>query len=144
MKASDFYKKLGLGDSDMENARKWVSYKTFAEAVPQLTLEEFVSTVYKQVVINNTKPHRWFSERYLSSEYFYSDIEAEDKYITEFAKRILVVQQVINKEHTHIFEFTVLLVTHITMERKVFPKSVLEFLNKVYKTKGDLGNIYTK
>ena len=61
MNASDLFKELGLGDSDMESAREWVNYKHFSKTVPDvLTLSEYLDTVYKKAVTMDAKPHQPF------------------------------------------------------------------------------------
>ena len=70
MNPKDFFKELGLGDDDLQQAREWVSYKKFASSVPDvLKLDEYVNTVYKHAVDKDAKPHQWFSERYMKEKY---------------------------------------------------------------------------
>ena len=144
MKPSELFNALGIDDPDMENAREIVTYKRFEEAVPDLlTLEEFVACIYKKVVSDDSKPHRYFSERYLTTEYFHTDIDASRKYISEFLNNMLVLQQCIDEvKYKYIVEFIRLVVVHLGSEKKVLPKQVLEFLNKIHKTKGDLDDTY--
>jgi|10_taG_2_1085330.scaffolds.fasta_scaffold00121_27 hypothetical protein len=144
IKPSKLFEALGIGDPDMETAREWVTYKRFEEAVPDLlTLEEFVTCIYKKVVSDDSKPHRWFSERYLTTEYFHTDIDATREYISEFLNNMLVLQQRIDRvKYKHLVEFIRLVVVHLGSEKKVLPKQVLEFLNKIHKTKGNLDDTY--
>ena len=70
MNTSDFFNELGLGDPDMDKAREWVSYRKFANSVPDiLTLDEYIDTIYKKVITDNAKPHMWFSQRYMVAKY---------------------------------------------------------------------------
>ena len=146
LKPSELFNALGIGDPDMKTARETVTYKQFKDAVPDLlTLEEYVTCIYKNVTDDDSKPHRYFSERYLTTEYFHTDIDASHNYISEFLNNMLVLQQRIDKvKHKHLVEFIRLLVVHLGSEKKVLPKQVLEFLNKIHKTKGNLEDTYNK
>ena len=80
MNPKDFFKELGLGDEDLQQAREWVSYKKFASSVPDvLQLEEYVNTVYKHAVDKDAKPHQWFSERYMKEKWLTEDIFISDE-----------------------------------------------------------------
>ena len=144
LKPSELFNALGIGDPVMKTARETVTYKQFKDAVPDLlTLEEFVVCIYKKVVSNDSKPHRYFSERYLTTEYFHTDIDASRKYISEFLNNMLVLQQCIDDvKYKHLAEFIRLVALHLKTKQKVLPKQVLEFLNKIHKTKGDLDDTY--
>ena len=146
MKPSEFFKKLGLDDvtGSYNKNSSTCDYNTFQGAVPDtLTLEEFVNTIYKKVVRDNSIPHRYFSERYIRSEYLYTDIHASSVYVLEFTNKILLLQQRIDRvKYKHLVEFIRLVVVHLASEKKVLPKQVLEFLNKIHKTKGNLDDTY--
>lgn len=139
METSEFFKQLGLGDPDMEEAREWVSYTKFEEAVPDiLTLSEFVDTVLKKTVTDNAKPHLWFSERYMVSRYLQSNEPASDDYIEQFNSRIVVLKDKLTSSddtYNHIHKFLDVLVEQIHTKRMIFPKEVLEYLNQLYKGK---------
>jgi len=139
METSEFFKQLGLGDPDMEEAREWVSYTKFEEAVPDiLTLSEFVDTVLKKTVTDNAKPHLWFSERYMVSRYLQSNEPASDDYIEQFNSRIVVLKDKLTSAddtYNHIHKFLDVLVEQIHTKRMIFPKEVLEYLNQLYKGK---------
>jgi len=139
METSEFFKQLGLGDPDMEEAREWVSYTKFEEAVPDiLTLSEFVDTVLKKTVTDNAKPHLWFSERYMVSRYLQSNEPASDDYIEQFNSRIVVLKDKLTSSddtYNHIHKFLDVLVEQIHTKRMIFSKEVLEYLNQLYKGK---------
>lgn len=139
METSEFFKQLGLGDPDMEKAREWVSYSKFEEAVPDiLTLSEFVDTVLKKSVMDNAKPHLWFSERYMVSKYISSNQPATDDYIEKFDTKILHLKESIADEpnYEHIHRFIEVLSNEVHTKRNILPKEVLEYLNELYKGKG--------
>lgn len=139
MESKDLFKQLGLGDPDLEEARKWVSYKKFEEAVPDiLTLSEFVDTVLKKAVGDDAKPHLWFSQRYMISKYVSTDTPASDEYINEMLNRFNILTKRIPNETNllHIHNFLNTLTEYLITNRRVLPKLVLEYLNELYKTKG--------
>ena len=139
MESNELFRELGLGDPEMEEARKWVSYKKFEEAVPDiLTLSEFVNTVMKKAVNDNAKPHLWFSQRYMISKYMASGTPATDEYTSEMMKRINILVKHIPNEtpYQHIHTFLNTLTEHLISTRHIMPKEVLEYLNELYKTKG--------
>lgn len=139
METSEFFKQLGLGDPDMEKAREWVSYTKFEEAVPDiLTLSEFVDTVLKKSVMDNAKPHQWFSERYMVGRYISSNQPATDEYIKKFDTKVSHLKESIPNEpnYEHIHRFIEVLSTEVHTKRNILPKEVLEYLNELYKGKG--------
>ena len=139
MKPNDLFEQLGLGDSEMESAREWVSYKKFEEAIPTvLLLDEYVDTVFKKTVTGDVKPTRWFSERYMKSQYLTSTSVADDDYVDKMLDRINILHKSIQSSDgfIHIHQFLNVLVEHISTKRTIVPKEVLEYLNKLYKTKG--------
>jgi len=144
MKPSELFKKLGVGVSSSNSENRMPDYSTFQDAVPDiLTLEEFVNLIYKKVVKDNSNPHRYFSERYIRDEYLSTDICANNDYVLEFTNKMLLLQQRIDlKKHKHLSEFIVLVVNHLANKRTVISKHCLEFLNKIYKTKGDFNDTY--
>jgi hypothetical protein len=137
METSEFFKQLGLGDPDMEEAREWVSYTKFENAVPDiLTLSEFVDSVLKKTVTDDAKPHLWFSERYMISRYLNSTNPASDDYIEQFESRITVLKSKISSDditYKYIHKFLDILIQEIHTKRMVFSKEVLEYLNELYK-----------
>tara|TARA_Y100000817_G_C16665240_1_gene459001 strand:+ start:90 stop:533 length:444 start_codon:yes stop_codon:yes gene_type:complete len=143
LKPSELFKKL-LEASGSHKKEFVPDYNTFQDSVPDiLTLDEFVNLIYKKVVEDNSKPHRYFSERYIRDEYLSTDICATNDYVLEFTNKMLLLQQRIDlKKHKHLSEFIVLVVNHLNNKRVVLSKQCLEFLNKIYKTKGDFGNTY--
>ena len=139
MNSNDLFKQLGMGDPEMKKARDWVSYKKFEQSVPTiLTLEEFVNTVLKKSIMMDAKPQLWFSERYMVSKYIDSDTTMNDDYVDKMLDRINILHKSIQSsdEFRHIHQFLNVLVEHISTNRTVVPKEVLEYLNKLYKTKG--------
>jgi len=123
----------------MKNARDWVSYKKFEQSVPTiLTLEEFVNTVLKKSIITDAKPQLWFSTRYMVSNYLESDTDMSDEYVDKMLDRINMLHKSIQSsdEFIHIHQFLNVLVEHVSTKRTIVPKEVLEYLNKLYKTKG--------
>ena len=139
MNSNDLFKQLGNGDPEMKNARDWVSYKKFEQSVPTiLTLEEFVNTVLKKSIITDAKPQLWFSTRYMVSNYLESDTDMSDEYIDKMLDRINMLHKSIQSSDgfNHIHQFLNVLVEHVSTKRTVVPKEVLEYLNKLYKTKG--------
>lgn len=139
MEVHDLFKQLGMGDPDMAKAREWVSYKKFQEAVPDiLTLDEYISTVYKKAVTDNIKPHLWFSERYMVSKYFKSDTPATDEYVDNVVDRLELIKKRIPNDTSlqHIILFLNKVNEYVCTSRYILPKSVLVYLNEIYKTKG--------
>lgn len=139
MKSDDLFKELGLGDSEMEEARNCVLYKKFENAVPAIfTLSEFVNTVMKNAINDNSNQHLWFSERYMISKYITSEVPATAEYISEMVNRInILVKHIPNEtQYQHIHAFLDTLTKHLISTRCVMPKEVLEYLNKLYKTRG--------
>ncbi len=139
MNTSDFFKELGLGDPDMEKAREWVSYNHFKNSVPDiLTLEEYIDMIYKKLQNADTRPHLWFSERYMISKYLTTKKSADDSYVDNVLERIKKLSSSIPKESNfnHIHSFLDALTEHISTKRTILPKEVLIYLNKLYKTKG--------
>lgn len=136
MKASDLFKELGLGDSDMESAREWVNYKHFSETVPNvLTLNEYVDTVYKQAVNMDAKPHTWFSERYMAERYLQSNVGIGSDYITDLEKRIVKILDKNSTLEIHLQKFLELIITTVQKSKLALPKEALVFLNQIYKGK---------
>jgi len=139
MNSNDLFKQLGMGDPEMKKARDWVSYKKFEQSVPTiLTLDEFVNTVLKKSIIADAKPQMWFSERYMVSKYIHSDTDVNDAYVDKMLDRISILHKSIQSsdEFKHIHQFLNILVEHISTKRTAVPIVVLEYLNKLYKTKG--------
>lgn len=142
MNTSDFFNELGLGDPDMDKAREWVSYRKFANSVPDiLTLDEYIDTIYKKVITDNAKPHMWFSQRYMVAKYLLqsgSKNNATDEYVTLVNERIKKLKDSIPNESqfTHIHSFLDVLTEQISINRNILPKEVLVYLNELYKTKG--------
>lgn len=136
MKASDLFKELGLGDSDMESAREWVNYKHFSETVPDvLTLNEYVDTVYKQAVTMDAKPHTWFSERYMAERYLQSDVGIDSDYVTNLENRIYKILQNGKTYELHIEKFLELCLGVVRKSLLALPKEALMYLNEIYKGK---------
>jgi|TARA_B100001093_G_scaffold436373_1_gene434754 hypothetical protein len=136
MKASDLFKELGLGDSDMESAREWVNYKHFSETVPDvLTLNEYVDTVYKKTVTMDAKPHTWFSERYMSEKYLQSNVSIGSEYISDLEKRIVKILQNGKTYELHIEKFLELCLGVVRKSELALPKEALVYLNEIYKGK---------
>jgi hypothetical protein len=139
LNTSDFFKELGLGDPDMEKARQWVSYNQFKNSIPDiLTLEEYIYMIYKKIQNSDTKPHLWFSERYMISKYLSTKESADDFYVDVMLERIKKLSSLIPKESNfnHIHSFLDTLTEHVSTKRNILPKEVLVYLNKLYKTKG--------
>ena len=133
MNPKDFFKELGLGDDDLQQAREWVSYKKFASSVPDvLKLDEYVSTVYKHAVEKDAKPHQWFSERYMKEKYLLENIYITDDYIHKIQDRI---EQICSKTNPspHIVKFLSLCIDTVQKENKALSKDCLIFMNKIYK-----------
>ena len=139
MNSNELFNQLGNGDPEMKNARDWVSYKKFEQSVPSiLTLEEFVNTVLKKSIITDAKPQLWFSMRYMVSNYLESADSISDDYVDKMLDKINMLHKSIQSsaEFEHIHQFLNVLVEHVSTKRTVVPKEVLEYLNKLYKTKG--------
>ena len=143
MNTSEFFKQLGLGDPEMNEAREWVSYKKFEEVIPDiLGLSEFVDTVFKKTTSDDARPHLWFSQKYMISKYFVTDIDASDDYINEMLDKIKLVQSSISNddEFYHIHQFFTVLIEYLATKRKILSKDVLNYLNILYKTNGRVTN----
>jgi hypothetical protein len=142
LNTSDFFNELGLGDPDMDKAREWVSYRKFANSVPDiLTLDEYIDTIYKKVITDNAKPHMWFSQRYMVAKYLLqsgSKNNATDEYVTLVNERIKKLKDSIpaGSQFEHIHSFLDVLTEQISINRNILPKEVLVYLNELYKTKG--------
>ena len=136
MNVSELFKELGLGDSEMESAREWVNYKHFSETVPDvLSLSEYVSTVYKQAVTMDAKPHQWFSERYMTERYLLSDVGIDDGYVTNLEKRIIKILDKALSLELYIQKFLELCLTTVGKSKLALSKEALVFLNEIYKGK---------
>lgn len=133
MKASDLFRELGLGDDELNEAREWVNYRHFAETVPDiLQLNEYVDTIYKQVVEKDAKPHKWFSERYMVERYLTSDVVVGDEYLDNLNTRVDKIKERTN-HLPHIDEFLTLISDTVRTTHKALPKECLMFLNELYK-----------
>lgn len=139
METSEFFKQLGLGDPELNEAREWVSYRNFEDAVPDvLLLEEFVNTVFKKAASDDARPHLWFSKRYMISKYFETNIAAEDEYIVGMVAKIRLIEETIrlSDDTKYIHQFLNVLTEYVTTKRMVVSASVLNYLNTLFKTKG--------
>ena len=134
MNPKDFFRELGLGDDELNEARKWVNYKHFENSVPDiLSLSEYVDTIYKRAFDKDAKPHQWFSERYLVQRYLYTDIIVTDKYWKGLQERI---DKILDKEiEEHHQQFLYFLLDYVELEKKCLSKECLVFLNEIYKGK---------
>jgi hypothetical protein len=134
MKASDLFKELGMGDEEMNEARNWVNYKHFSETVPDiLSLNEYVSTVYKKAVEMDAKPHQWFSERYMTERYISSNVSINSDYIHKLQDRVL---DLLDSEHPpHIHKFLKLCIEIVQKDKKALSKDCLIFMNQIHKRK---------
>ena len=134
MKASDLFKELGMGDEELNEARNWVNYKHFSETVPDiLSLNEYVSTVYKKAVEMDAKPHTWFSERYMTERYISSNVSINSDYIHKLQDRVL---ELLDSEHPpHIHKFLKLCVEIVQKDKKALSKDCLLFMNEIHKRK---------
>ena len=134
MNPKDFFKELGLGDDDLQQAREWVSYKKFASSVPDvLKLKEYVNTVYKHAVDKDAKPHQWFSERYMKEKFLLEDIFITDEYIRKLQDRILQIGE--KNPPPHIVKFLAVCIDTVQKENKALSKDCLIFMNQIYKGK---------
>jgi len=139
MKPDELFQQLGHGDAEMKEARDWVSYKKFGDTIPEvLLLDEYVNTVFKKTFSAEQKPQLWFSERYMIELYLQNDIPASDDYIRKMLARIEILKNDIQTTEAflHLHQFLKVLTEHISTKRTIVSKDVLEYLNKLYKTKG--------
>jgi hypothetical protein len=136
MNASDLFKELGLGDSDMESAREWVNYKHFSKTIPNvLTLSEYLDTVYRQAVTIDAKPHQWFSERYMTERYLESSVSIDSKYIVNLEERIDAIFESGRELELHIQKFLELILNIVAKNKWALTKETLIVLNDIYKGK---------
>jgi len=134
MNASDLFRELGLGDDELNEAREWVNYKHFSDTVPDiLTLTEYLETIYKHIVDKDAKPHKWFSERYMSERYLSSNVEVGDEYISKLNERVLKIVERTNHLPPHIDEFLKFIINSVHTSKRALPKECLMFLNSLYK-----------
>tara|TARA_R110000803_G_scaffold8577_14_gene27450 strand:+ start:1017 stop:1457 length:441 start_codon:yes stop_codon:yes gene_type:complete len=143
MNTSEFFKQLGLTDPELNDARELVSYKKFEEVIPDvLLLSEFVDTVFREAIAGDDKSHIWFSQKYMISKYFTTDIIADDAYVSLMLGKIKLAQTTIetSDEFSHIHRFFTVLIDYLITQQKVLSKGVLNYLNILYKTKGRVAN----
>ena len=136
MNASDLFRELGWGDDELNEAREWVNYKHFAETVPDvLTLNEYISTIYKRTIDTDAKPHTWFSERYMQDKYLSSNVVVDEEYISKLKERVSKIKGSTNHLPPHISAFLTLIVETVTVKKTALPKQCLIFLNDLYRGK---------
>jgi len=72
------------------------------------------------------------------SNYLESDTDMSDEYVDKMLDRINMLHKSIQSSDgfSHIHQFLNVLVEHVSTKRTIVPKEVLEYLNKLYKTKG--------
>jgi len=134
MNPKDFFKQLGLGDDEMNEAREWVNYKHFSETIPDiLSLNEYTESVWKRAVDLDAKPHQWFSERYMREKYLVTDIPATDEYIEKMNQRLDDVLE--RTEESPNVKFIGVCRTIVNEDKFCLSKECLVTLNKIYKGK---------